>query len=75
MDRQFEQTDKINVFWFAFFEFGLVCLIEFGLVWLFHRQTNKLNTKLQQTKIYLFFLFVQTVYPNQTKPSEQKIQN
>ena len=32
LDRQFEQTDKINVFWFAFLEFRLVCLIEFGLV-------------------------------------------
>ena len=32
LDRQFEQTDKINVFWFAFLKFGLVCLIEFGLV-------------------------------------------
>ena len=24
---------KINGFWFALIEFGLVCLIEFGLVW------------------------------------------
>ena len=32
LDRQFEQTDKIKVFWFAFLEFGLVCLIDFGLV-------------------------------------------
>ena len=29
--------------WFERFELGL---IEFGLVWLFHRQTNKLNNYL-----------------------------
>ena len=32
LDRRFEQTDKLNCFWFALIEFGLVCLIEFGLV-------------------------------------------
>ena len=40
LDRQFEQTDKINVFWFAFLEFGLVCLIEIGLI-LFGYTTEK----------------------------------
>ena len=32
LERQFGRTDKINVFWFAFLEFCLVCLIEFDLV-------------------------------------------
>ena len=32
-DRPFGQKDKINGFWFALVEFGLVCPIEFGLVW------------------------------------------
>ena len=32
LDRRFEQTDKVNGFWFALIEFGLVCLTEFGLV-------------------------------------------
>ena len=32
--------DKINVFLFCLVEFGSVGPIEFGLVCLFHRQTN-----------------------------------
>ena len=40
MDIWFGQTDKINGFWFALVEFGLVCLIEFGLVW-FAYSTDK----------------------------------
>ena len=38
LDLQFGTTDKINGFWFASVEFGLVCLIALGLL---IRQTNK----------------------------------
>ena len=45
----FEKTDRINGFWFALFEFGLVCLIECGLVW-FAYSTDK------QTNLIIFIL-------------------
>ena len=32
---------KITGFWFALIEFGLVRLIEFGLVWFAHSKTHK----------------------------------
>ena len=38
------KKQKITGFWFALIEFGLVCLIEFGLVWFAYStdtQTNK----------------------------------
>ena len=40
LDRWIRKTDKINSFWFALIEFGLVCLIEFGRVW-FANSTDK----------------------------------
>ena len=33
LDSWFGQTDKIKGFWFALVEFGLVCPIEFVLIW------------------------------------------
>ena len=43
LDRQFEQTVKINGFGFALIEFGLVCLIEFGLVWFAYSTDTQTN--------------------------------
>ena len=54
LDRQFGQTGKINGFWYALVEFGLICRIEFAL--LIPHTNDKLNKYLIYINLICEFL-------------------